>query len=368
MPLLTALDPACKAMGACNTIVLVPDEYVPPASATPIPTGSSSSSLAVDPTSLSLPVLLGYNTDWIGVAEPVGNALAAIRAETLSRGHVCSSSPDSCCSTSNHSSSSSSRAEALSRQGVAVVVGAGGTARAALFALGQLGYTGNRLIVYNRSVSEAAKLAAEFKCTYVSQETSAASATSFRSSASSVDHTIPTVVAPLTLKLVREIANDAEAFVDVLVSTVPGAAGFFVPPCIVNQMSPSSTSSSSTSPPSDTSRPRLVLPVVMDVAYLPKKSSVLEHAKAAGLVTLTGVDMLLAQVSAVGTDTRCSRHSISLVNRHIRSLASMPIPFFICSLILFVSLRWYFLSSSSPFSRAEPSRVCGPARWLGSAP
>lgn len=264
------MDPAAKAMGAVNTIIAVPDHLLPP-------TSSISSTLRYS----SLPVLLGYNTDWIGVAEPIANALAKLSSQSRTHQHVCTpfTQTGTQCTDSGF----------IAGRGVAIVVGAGGTARAALFALKQLGFKGNRLIVYNRDVDRGNALAAEFGCSHVSNIiVKPDDPVSFKSSGGDRDN--PSVVA-LTLKLVRDICGDKDALVEVLVSTVPGAAGFYVPDCIIRQLDKSSSEGKDTSGNASTVK----LPVVMDVAYLPKRSSVLEHAKKAGLITLSGIDMLLAQ-------------------------------------------------------------------------
>lgn len=102
IPLLDRLTPAAEAIGAVNTIV--------PQSTSKEGSGGR--------------VLVGDNTDWLGIRSAVKNRLAstAVRA--------------------------------------ALVIGAGGTARAAIYALSDLG--ADVIYLYNRTISKAEKLALAF--------------------------------------------------------------------------------------------------------------------------------------------------------------------------------------------------------------
>ena len=104
LPLLDWLSPAARAIGAVNTIYRAAD-------------GS----------------LAGENTDWLGIREPIARLLASRSVR-----HECA----------------------------ALVIGGGGTARAALYAMQQLGFTGPRLLLFNpRTPRKAKDLAAEFHAT-----------------------------------------------------------------------------------------------------------------------------------------------------------------------------------------------------------
>jgi len=98
IPLLSGLSPAARAIGAVNTIIRT-----------------------------SPGTLLGDNTDWIGIVEPLSAVLGDRK-----------------------------RARAL-------VIGAGGTARAACYALQQMAFAD--VFVHNRTSAKAELLAAEFGCT-----------------------------------------------------------------------------------------------------------------------------------------------------------------------------------------------------------
>lgn len=114
--------------------------------------------------------LLGDNTDWLGIARPLAPLLAQGPAQ-----------------------------QDDTKAGVALVVGAGGTARAALFALQQLGYGGSSLLVFNRTYSRAVSVADQFSATAV------------------------------------KALEDIVAHIDVVVCTVPGDAGFTLPTHLLKQ-------------------------------------------------------------------------------------------------------------------------------------
>jgi pentafunctional AROM polypeptide len=152
--------------------------------------------------------LAGDNTDWLGIKGP----LTPLLGNTADK--------------------------------VGIVVGAGGTARAALFALQQMGITGQRLLIHNRTAEKAEGLAKEFGCRAVTSLDAAA-------------------------------LGKASGKVAVLISTVPGSAGFTAPAELLAQ-SPA--------------------PVVFDVSYLPKEGTALcQQALKQGCTLVRGIDMLIAQ-------------------------------------------------------------------------
>ncbi|OQR86371.1 pentafunctional AROM polypeptide [Achlya hypogyna] len=162
------LSPAATAIGAVNTLV----------------------------PSAETGVILGDNTDWLGILRPVQR-----RLETPSGGR-------------------------------ALVIGAGGTAMAACYAMQQLGLA---VFVYNRTLSKAEEVAARFGATALdSLET-----------------------APL---------------MDVVVGTIPATAGFTLPDALA--------------------RPGVV---VMDAAYKPAITPLLAHAAARGCTCIQGYEMLVEQ-------------------------------------------------------------------------
>eukprot|EP00472_Partenskyella_glossopodia_P007853 CAMPEP_0197519148 /NCGR_PEP_ID=MMETSP1318-20131121/4416_1 /TAXON_ID=552666 /ORGANISM="Partenskyella glossopodia, Strain RCC365" /LENGTH=261 /DNA_ID=CAMNT_0043069965 /DNA_START=236 /DNA_END=1021 /DNA_ORIENTATION=+ len=117
-----------------------------------------------------------------------------------------------------------------------VIVGAGGTARAAIYALKQLGYSGDRLIVCNpRTPSKGDALAREFKC-----------------------------------ESTPDIENLKE--VTCVVCTLPPAAKYVAPTSILEQK-----------------------PVILEAIYLPPVTPLGEAAAKFGCKSVKGLDMLIAQ-------------------------------------------------------------------------
>ncbi|KAI4287661.1 MAG: hypothetical protein L6R35_003077, partial [Caloplaca aegaea] len=114
MDLLDEIDPAAQTIGAVNTVVV--DR-----------TRSSR-------THTGKPCLIGYNTDWTGMRLVLSNA-----------GATASPSTDR-----NSSSSSSSSSSAL-------IIGAGGTARAALYSLHEMGFSPLLLLGRNREKLQVVK-------------------------------------------------------------------------------------------------------------------------------------------------------------------------------------------------------------------
>jgi pentafunctional AROM polypeptide len=169
IPYLDALSPAARAIGAVNTV---------------IKEGAHG-------------VLIGDNTDWVGIFRPLRAALG-----TRARGR-------------------------------ALIIGAGGTALAAAYALRSLAFA--EVVLWNRTPSKAADVAQRFG-----------------------------------LSMCEDLA--ALAGVDAVVCTLPPAVGFTVPACVLASK-----------------------PVVLDVAYLPRDTPLLVQARDAGCVVIPGIEMLLEQ-------------------------------------------------------------------------
>ncbi|DAZ95245.1 TPA: hypothetical protein N0F65_002357 [Lagenidium giganteum] len=172
---LQSLSPAAQAIGAVNTVVRHD---------------------AVD----GRVHLHGDNTDWLGILRPIRQRLAG-----------------------NTSSAT------------ALVVGAGGTAMAAAYALRQLGVA--RLVVFNRTLAKAEAVAARFHA-----------------------------------EALPELTPDVLPAVDVVVSTIPASAGFTLPDHLA--------------------RPGVV---VLDAAYMPPITPCLAHAHARGATCIQGFEMLYEQ-------------------------------------------------------------------------
>eukprot|EP00939_MAST-03C_sp_MAST-3C-sp1_P004780 g4780.t1 len=188
IPHLDTISPVAKRIGAVNTVVVKPSAD-----------GRKSS-------------LHGDNSDWIGIVRCLENSGVASR---LGR------------------SSSSSHGPPPSVQ--AVVVGAGGTARAALFALHYLNIP---TAVYNRTFARARGLAAEF-------------------------------CGARAIHSLHELKETPPALI---VSTVPPGANVPLPDTFLRAK-----------------------PTVFDVVYIPLWTPLLRRAESAGCQTIHGRDMLLAQ-------------------------------------------------------------------------
>ena len=122
---------------------------------------------------------------------------------------------------------------------VGIVMGGGGTARAACYALQQLKV--GTFYVYNRSADKAAALAEEFGGKHMNEELHEGSR-----------------------KLDR---------IDLVVSCVPGSAGLTLPDDVLKARSP----------------------IVLDAAYRPRETPLLAAAASAGCVTIEGIEMLFEQ-------------------------------------------------------------------------
>ena len=177
MPHVQRLSPSAAAIGSLNTLTVADDGTID-----------------------------ADNTDWVGIRSLLQPAL---KARGVATGDCC-----------------------------ALVMGGGGTARAACYALQQMGV--GALHVYNRSADKAVALAAAFGGTHCA-----------------------------------DLAGGVEAMerLDVLVSCVPGSAGLSLPPPLLRKLQP----------------------LVLDAAYRPRETPLLRDAAAAGCTTLEGVEMLFEQ-------------------------------------------------------------------------
>ena len=156
--------------------------------------------------------LIGYNTDWLGIQRPIMRQL-------LRKG------------------SQSWRVRGSS----GLVVGAGGTARAACYAIKDLGL---ELLIHNRSPDRGKELAAKFGGRYVSSE-----------------------------ELADPAFMEGWSKLQVVISTVPGQAAFTLPQGVLEPNTP----------------------VVLDAVYKPARTALLEQALGAGCYVVQGASMLLEQ-------------------------------------------------------------------------
>lgn len=116
----------------------------------------------------------------------------------------------------------------------ALIVGAGGTSRAVAYALRRMGC--GAVSVWNRTPERAVEIAQVFACTAVAQ------------------------------------LDDVGGPLDVIVSTVPGASELTLPPSLLEAK-----------------------PIVFDVSYIPKWTTVLSQARDAGCPVIDGLEMLIQQ-------------------------------------------------------------------------
>lgn len=127
IPLLDKLTPAAEAIGAVNTIISQP-------------TAPGSTSM----------ILVGDNSDWLGIRACIVSALSSAPRSAVSTSPILALPPSS----SPPSNMPSSPIHA------ALVIGAGGTARAALYALQSLNV--GRIYIFNRTRAKAEELARAF--------------------------------------------------------------------------------------------------------------------------------------------------------------------------------------------------------------
>jgi len=186
MPFLDRIEVAAKEIGAVNTIMI--EEGPTPGQRR----------------------LVGDNTDWLGIKRPVLKRLQRRGKDK----------------------------DPASR--LALVVGGGGTALAAAYAMRSCGF---RLAVFNRTPSKAKEIAERFG---------------------------GTAVEALTPSAFQELLGQQN--VDVVISTIPSTAGFTLPDFLLEKR-----------------------PLIMDVAYRPALTPLLEQAQAAGCDTIQGADMLVEQ-------------------------------------------------------------------------
>jgi len=135
--------------------------------------------------------------------------------------------------------------------GIALILGGGGTARAAAYAASELGL---KRVYYNRTPSKAEQLAESFGGTVI---------TSLDMESENDDE-----------KCLGDVLS-GDASLKVIISTLPAGAEFVLPEWLISK--------------EDTK------PVIFDVNYKPYYTKLLEQAEAAGLETVRGSEMLWEQ-------------------------------------------------------------------------
>jgi pentafunctional AROM polypeptide len=158
----------------------------------------------------------------------------------------------------------------------ALVLGAGGTARAACYALRQLGVTD--LYVFNRTQEKADGIAAAFNGTALSGE--------------------------------LDTALGSLPALHLMVSCIPGSAGVCPSDALLSKFAP----------------------VVLDAAYLPRATPLLDAARRTGCVTFEGIEMLAEQAyaqCALWTGRKAPKHAIlTALTAHLRQAGFGEVPAF----------------------------------------
>lgn len=200
MPFLDRLEPAAKDIGAVNTVFVRQEK---------------------DFDGSMRRVMIGDNTDWRGIYNPLNR-----------RG----------CASSNSSGGEG--------PGAALILGAGGTARAAAYAATKLGL---ELIYWNRTPDRLTGIVDEFG---------------------------GMVVSDLSEDSLGVFLKDTNTKIKAVISTLPAASEFELPQWIIEQH---------TAPESTTK------PVVFDVNYKPYTTKLLHQAQKANLAVVRGSEMLWEQ-------------------------------------------------------------------------
>ncbi|PVU95144.1 hypothetical protein BB561_002019 [Smittium simulii] len=209
--LIDELTPAAKIIGAVNTITVV--NRAPEPSQT-----APATSYLINPSRIKL---VGDNTDYLGIAR------------SLNRANKDSLSP-----------------QIFGSNTTALVIGAGGTTRAALYALYTMKI--NKIYLYNRTVSKAEELAKElYNC-------------------------LPNIKVIPSLESVADRTNpDSHILFDLIISTIPADNDFKYPESLFDE--------------NKTSK------IALDMAYKPTITPLLEQSSKKGWVTVSGFQVLVDQ-------------------------------------------------------------------------
>jgi len=226
--------------------------------------------------------LVGHNTDWLGIFKPMQAALRQSSALHSARLAATAKSP------TNDSAGDAlpSRSSEVVRLGI--VVGAGGTARAAAYALRSLGL---RAVVVNpRTPSNAQAMAQDLNAKIEAANRPAANDHNDDSALASVAWAESITEASLG----SAVGAGVTWAVAAVVCTLPAAAGFELPDWLL----PTSTNNdcSAGAAQAETRRADLSPPVaVLDVVYKPALTALVTQCVQHGLPVVPGATMLLEQ-------------------------------------------------------------------------
>mmetsp|Transcript_2423 Transcript_2423/g.3791 ORF Transcript_2423/g.3791 Transcript_2423/m.3791 type:complete len:879 (-) Transcript_2423:299-2935(-) len=203
MPHLDILSDAAKEIGSVNTVI-VKDEVIE----------------EVDDELTR--VLYGDNTDWIGIHKPISRRMGSSSVEGENK-------------------------DGQQQRGCALILGGGGTARAAAYAAAKLGLD---RIYYNRTPSKAEELANTFGGDVASDLEDG----------------------------LGSLLDEKNGEIKVVISTLPAAAEFELPAWMLDGSSSRSTK-----------------PIIFDVNYKPYNTKLLLQAEKAGCAVVRGSEMLWEQ-------------------------------------------------------------------------
>jgi len=227
IPHLDVLTTAANAIGAVNTVIV---------------------KWSVEDNGERKRVLVGDNTDWRGIYNPLSRKLGK------------SFIPNSVSAESN----SEIEAGISSRSDVALILGGGGTARAAAYAAVQLGL---ERIYYNRTPAKAEELAKEFGGTVVT------SLNEFSKITQGDDNVVKTGGISL-----GSILESTQSKIRVIISTLPAAAEFVIPDWLAESLKSESNK-----------------PIILDVNYKPYWTNLLVQSHEAEFEIVRGSEMLWEQ-------------------------------------------------------------------------
>ena len=164
-----------------------------------------------------------------------------------------------------------------------MVIGAGGTARAAVYAL-RVGL-GLPVVIYNRSPDKARALAQELQAALPRASSGNGDIRGVACTADLSEAAVMSAVSDATSRPGLLPATQSRFALATVISTVPASAEFTLPDWAL----PSSTAS--TSLPSAAGH----RPVVLDVVYKPPLTALVQQARGAGLTVVPGATMLVEQ-------------------------------------------------------------------------
>jgi len=291
---LDKLSPSASILGAVNTVVVEEGEEEEEEEEDNMRSDSSGAKQ-----SQRQRQLVGHNTDWLGIFKPMRAALrqsAALHSARLAAAAATKIQSDSAVDDAPTSSSGE-----VVRLGI--VVGAGGTARAAAYALRSLGL--QAIVVNPRTPANAQAMAQDLNAKIEAAKATAAAGAGAAGAraADGGDSKDTEALASVAwaesiseASLTSTVGADVAWEVAAVVSTLPAAAGFELPEWLLPTPAHDSGAAAANS---DQSEPRCAdqsPPVaVLDVVYKPARTALVTQCVQHGLPIVPGATMLLEQ-------------------------------------------------------------------------